>query len=190
MAEPSMRVRGRIGRRWVEPRGMASRRALLAIPVLLALLPVQAGAAVAGPARAGMCSSKPTRIHAFHVTAEWTKRAYKRSEKATLTVTVTRPAHTDPLGEGMPLPIEPPTSVPVEGVTVWTSLATDAWPPPYAAGTTDASGQVTMKIALKDVDPGPVDVGHYASKWTNQSGCPDIEEWGYLYESPGITVLP
>ena len=164
-------------------------RALVAIPILVAVLAVPArGTTLAdGGLR---CSSKPTRIHAFHVEAVWTKKVYRRSEKAVVTVTVTRPAHTDPLGEGIPLPISPPTSVPEEGVAVTTALMTAAWPPPYGAGTTDAAGQVTLKIPLKDVPTGPLDVSNYASKWTNQNGCPDIEEWGWLYESPALTVAP
>ncbi len=168
---------------------MSFLRALAAIPILVA--------ALAGPARGATlagsglrCSSKPTRVHSFHVETVWTRKVYRQSEKAVVKVTVTRPAHTDPLGEGIPLPIPPPASVPEAGVTVTTALMTAAWPPPYGYGATDAAGEVTLKIPLKDVPPGAVDASTYASKWTNQGGCPDIEEWGWFYESPGLTVTP
>lgn len=134
------------------------------------------------------CRAKATYVHAFHVEAEWVKLVYRRSEKADVTVTVTRPAHEDPAGLGVPT--VPPISVPEAGVTVWTTISTGSYPFPYGYGQTDAQGQVHFKIPLKLLKPGAWDVAHSAEKWTNQGGCPDIVEWGYLYESPGITVTP
>ena len=128
-----------------------------------------------------------TQIEAFTVKAEWNKRVFKNTEKALVTVTVTRPAPYDPLGLGIPIPQL--YSIPVENANVWTSVITGKWPFPYGFGTTDANGQVRFKIDLRLLkQTGPYDVTHYADVWTNQGSCPDIEEWGYTRESPGLTV--
>lgn len=157
--------------------------------LLTALVPSLGGAAPMQWERPGVaCNARPTQVHAFHVEAEWTKEVYKRSEKAEVTVTVTRPAHEDPAGGG--IPIDPPASIPVEGATVWTSVITGKYPYPYGYGYSDAQGQVHFKISMKKLEPGSWDVSHYADRWTNQGGCPDIQEWGYLYESPGFTLVP
>ena len=135
------------------------------------------------------CKGAATQIHAFNVKAEWNKRVFKNTEKAVITVTVTRPGPYDPLGAGIPLPEVAP--LPQEGVTVWTSVLTGRYPFPYGYGTTDAAGQVHYEVPLKLLKKaGPYDVSHYASKWTNQNACPDIEEYGYLKESPGLTIRP
>src|SRR5688572_15989931 len=51
-------------------------------------------------------ASRPTRIHAFTVKAEWDKRVFTSKETAAITLTVTRPAPEDPLGLG--IPTDPP----------------------------------------------------------------------------------
>jgi hypothetical protein len=143
-----------------------------------------------GPATPPLrCKGAATQIQAFTVTAEWNKRVFKNTEKAEVTITVTRPAPYDPLGLGIEIP--PLYSIPVEGANVWTSVLTGKWPFPYGFGLTDAAGQVHFKIDLRLLKkPGPYDVTHYADLWHNQGGCPDIEEWGYLRESPGLTIRP
>ncbi|MDQ3963493.1 MAG: hypothetical protein M3277_06225 [Actinomycetota bacterium] len=133
------------------------------------------------------CGADPTRIHAFHVETVWNKKVYERSEKAIVKVTITRPAHEDPFEMGIPIP--PPISIPAEeGVVVTTALLTNTFPPPFGRGETDAEGKVTFKIPLKEVKPGPVDATTYASKWTNEGGCPDIEEWGYKPEPKAFVI--
>jgi hypothetical protein len=165
------------------------RTAVILSVLVTALVPsIVRAAPVRGERPRVACNAKPTQVHAFHVEAEWTKEVYRKSEKAEVTVTVTRPAHEDPADLG--LPIDPPASAPVEGATVWTSVITGEYPYPYGYGVTDAMGQVHFKIPLKKLEPGKWDVSHYADKWTNQGGCPDVEEWGYLYESPGFTLTP
>ena len=168
---------------------MRSLRIGLVIAALLALLPAEGGAA---PARRGTRAGcgKPTRVHAFHVEAVWTKEVYRTSEKAVVTVTVTRPAHEDPVELGIPLPVEPPVTVPVQDAYVTTAIITKAWPPPFGIGYTDANGQLTLKIPLKAVEPGPQVATNYATKWTNQGGCPDIEEWGFIRQDPAFKVIP
>jgi hypothetical protein len=135
------------------------------------------------------CKGVVTRIHAFTVSAEWNKRVYSNTEKALVIVTVTRPAPEDPLGLG--IPTDSPITYPVEGATVTTSVDTDRYPFPYGYGHTNADGQVGLKVPLQLLEkPGPYDVDHLAELWTNQGGCPDIQEWGYLRESPGFTIRP
>lgn len=160
------------------------------LSVLVTAVIPQTGAAAHADAPRAACKAKPTQVHAFHVEAEWTKEVYSRlvDKFAPVTVTVTRPAHEDPADLG--IPIDPPLNVPVEGVTVWTTVITGRYPYPYGYGQTDSLGQVHFKIPLKTLKPGKWDVSHYADKWTNQGGCPDVEEWGYLYESPGFTLIP
>ena len=134
-------------------------------------------------------SAAATQVHAFSVQVEWNKRVFKNTEKALVTVTVTRPAPEDPLGLGVPL--DSPVTLPVEGANVWTSVLTGRYPFPYGYGQTDAKGQVHFKIALNLLkNSGSYDVSHYANTYTNQGGCPDIEEWGYTYEARGLTVRP
>jgi len=132
------------------------------------------------------CSADPTRLQTFYVEAEWTKKAYRRSEKASVLLTVTRPADTDPTGYG--IPIDRPTSVPAQDVTVTTAVAPERWPPPFGRGITNEDGQVRLKIPLGNVPRGPQAASHYASYWTNENGCPDIEEWGFLWEDPAFKV--
>ena len=169
--------------------------------LLTALMPSAGQAAAPGPVRrlqaAGIGPDVPlrckggaaTQVHSFTVQAEWNKRVFTNAEKAKVTVTVTRPAPEDPLGLGLPLVT--PVTVPVEGVNVWTSVLTGRYPFPYGFGQTDANGQVHFKISLKLLKKaGPYDVSHYASAYTNQGGCPDIEEWGYLFEARGLTIRP
>lgn len=128
---------------------------------------------------------RPTYVHAFHVETEWSKRVYRRSEKAKVVVTVTRPPHTDPVTGN---PYEPPTSVPQEDVTVTTALLTDTFPPPFDRGITDADGKVFFEIPLKEVKRGPQSARTYAEKWTNEGGCPDIVEWGEKTEPEAFKV--
>jgi hypothetical protein len=159
------------------------RAALVLSALLAALAPSVASAAGSGLA----CKAKPTAVHAFHIEAEWTKKAYRASEKAVVTLTVTRPAHEDPADLGVPF--VPPVSVPEAGATVWTTINTGHYPYPYGYGVTDANGQITFKIGIEKLKPGPWDASHSAEKWTNQGGCPDIYEWGYLYQSPAFKVV-
>lgn len=128
--------------------------------------------------------SKPTYIEAFHVETDWAKKVYARREMAKVTVTVTRPVHKDPTGG----PFDPPASVPEEGVTVTSWLVADAFPPPFDQDITDADGKVHMTIPLQSLKPGRYDARHYAEKWTNEGGCPDIVEWGAKYELRAVTV--
>ena len=139
---------------------------------------------------AAACAGLGTRVHSFHVDAEWARKTYRRGDRALVTITVTRPAHEDPLGLGVP--IDPLVSVPEPGVTVATSLQTGYYPYPYGAGITDENGQVKLKIPLKDVPKkGPLDASTLVWKMTNQGGaaCTEIEEWGYLYQPAAIVIV-
>ena len=144
-------------------------------------------AAGIGPRIPLRCKGAATQVHAFTITAEWNKRVFRNTESAEITLTVTRPPPEDPLGLGVPL--DSPVTIPVEGANVWTSVLTGRYPFPYDFGQTDANGKVEFKVPLKLLKkPGRYDVSHYASVYTNQGGCPDIEEWGYLFEAQGLTI--
>lgn len=159
------------------------RRALtVALACLLSawLLPSYSSAAAVG-----RCAGKPTYIEAFHVETEWNKKVYKRSETAKVEVTVTRPPHKDPVTGG---PLDPPASTPEEGVTVTSAIMTDTFPPPFDRDITDGDGKVYFTIPLKNVKPGKYHARHFAEKWTNEGGCPDIVEWGEKLEPNAITV--
>jgi hypothetical protein len=130
-------------------------------------------------------SSRPTEVHAFTVEATWRKRVFTSDETAVITLTVTRPAPEDPLGNST----DPPVSIPVEGATAWTTVLTERYPYPYGYGETNADGKAKIKVPLELLtEPGPYDVTHNAEIWTNENGCPDIREWGFLEESPGLTI--
>ena len=131
-------------------------------------------------------SSRPTEVHAFTVEASWQKRVFTNDETAAITLTVTRPAPEDPLGLG--LPIDSPISIPVEGATAWTTVLT-RYPYPYGYGETNADGKAKIRVPLELLKkPGPYDVTHNAEIWTNKDGCPDIHQWGFLKESPGLVI--
>lgn len=158
-------------------------RVTLALALLVTTLQLSGGLA---PAAA--CAG--TRVHSFHVKVDWGKKTYRPTDKAIAIVTVTRPAHEDPLGVGVP--IDPPASFPEPGVTVATSLQTGRYPYPYGAGITDENGEVRLKIPLKDANKkGPLDAQTLVWKIQNQGGpaCTEFEEYGYLYQPSAITII-
>ncbi|HWC13405.1 MAG TPA: hypothetical protein VG929_02275 [Actinomycetota bacterium] len=164
----------------------------LFLALSLSLVATGAGVAQAaedpvGAAPARSCA-KPTRIHAFHVETKWSRKIYRRSEKAVVVVTVTRPAHEDPAGNGIVVPA--PVSIPQEGVTVSTTIQPKKFlfPPLYGSGLTDENGKVRFAIPLKRLRPETVDASTMATLMTNEGGCPDIEEWGWRYDRPAFTV--
>ena len=176
-------------------------RLILSIALLVTVVPsvVQAAprpverlqAAGVGPNIPLRCKGAATRVRAFTVTAEWERpsKVFTRTETAKLVVTVTRPAPEDPLDLGIPLPQA--VTIPVEGANVWTSVITGRWPFPYDFDQTDAEGKVYFEVPLTLLrKPGQYPVSHYANMLTNQGGCPDIEEWGYLYDGPGVKIRP
>ena len=153
---------------------------LAAILMSLSLFSVPVSPGTTTGAGIALCGAA-TEVHAYTIAVEWNKRVFTRDEIAEITFTVTRPSPEEP---GV-------ASVPAEGVTVWTTVLTGRWPYPYGYGDqlTDSEGKAEVKVPLKLLkEPGRYDVSHNAERWTNQGGCPDIHEWGYLKESPGLTI--
>ncbi len=161
----------------------------ISLAISLALGALWGGAAQGATdsrASARSCAT-PTRLYAFTVETKWARKSYKRSENAVVDVTVTRPAPEDPGENGIPVPA--PVGIPQEGATVSTTLFPKkrVFPPVFDRGITDQGGRVRLAIPLKEISPGRVEASTYAELWTNEGGCPDIEEWGYHYDSPAFT---
>lgn len=167
---------------------MRTRALLLTLSFALVGVLAGAGEVTAQGVRPSQACAKPTRVHSFHVEVKWGKRAYTRGDKAVVDILVTRPAHEDPFENG--ITFTPPVSFPEQDVLVSTTLLPKKYlfPPVYGQGQTDENGKVRFVIPLKRVPAGRVDATTYAEKWTNQNGCPDIEEWGHKYDSPAFMV--
>lgn len=181
----SEEVRG--GNRGPAVETLVMRRLLVSLATSLLVVPFMPSLSEASQRTSHGCRRQATSIHAFTVEAKWRKRVFTNKETAAITLTVTRPAPEDPLQLG--IPTDSPVSIPVEGATAWTTVLTERYPYPYGYGRTDADGKAKIKLALELLEkPGAYDVTHNAEVWTNQGGCPDIHEWGFLMESPGLTI--
>ena len=104
----------------------------------------------------------------------------------TVLLTVTRPAHEDPLDQG--IAIDPPASVPAEGIdvgiSVWAGKRTYFW----NTGTSDANGEVELKLtAPKNAELGTARSVLFAQHWINQS-CPDVLENGFNDYAKFLTI--
>lgn len=168
--------------------GMRRRTALtLAIALLAGLLTVGA----ATPAQA--CSSRGVRtmlrsgnalevisLRTYHLVVEADKPAYKVGDTAVVNVTVTRPAHEDPLGQG--IPIDPPESFPAEDVNVGIGLRVgDVFL--FGHALTNADGLAKVKIDIKSYTPaGKASADAYAWKTVQDTPCAKVEENGYTRE--------
>ena len=121
-------------------------------------------------------------VRAFHIEAEWSKKAYRIGQSGVLDVTVTRPAHEDPAtDEGNELPVPPPASTPAEEVTVGVGV--------YigqvflsSGGVTDAEGHLSTKVKVQRyAKPGQAAATIYAYKrYLTETRCVYVQEFGYL----------
>ena len=142
-----------------------------------------ASAAGSSRARCGAPAARNEyRIETFHLEYEFDKKLYAIGEVVTAKVNVTTPAKRDPLGEGIPLPIERPLVEPVEGALVGVGIHFGRV---YLSGGafTDADGNATIAIKLEKYAPRNewADVGIYASKRTfeDPAQCVVIVEYGF-----------
>lgn len=160
----------------------------ISLGICLVLGGLSAAHGATDPRASARSCAKPTRLYAFTVETEWASKSYAGSEKAVVEVTVTRPAPEDPGENGIPMPGQ--VAVPQEGATVSTTLFPKkrVFPPVFGRGLTDEDGRVRLPIPLKEISPGRVDASTYAELWTNEGGCPDIEEWGQRYDARAFTV--
>ena len=155
---------------------------------LLAALTMLASIFVATPAASATgCGGGVLVLRSLHVVAEPSKTKVKPGEKFTVDITVTRPAHEDPVGQG--LEFEPPASVPAEGVTVglsvWVGERTYFW----QVGLTDAEGKNTMTLRVpKNAEAGKALASASARHWI-KNDCPDILEDGYTNYLNFVTVI-
>lgn len=122
------------------------------------------------------------RFETFHVEYEIDKKLYSLGETVSVKVNVTTPAKQDPVGEGIPLPIERPLVDRVEGALVGVGIYIGRV---YLSGgaLTDADGNATVDIKLERYAPRNTwaDVGIYASKtaFEDPAQCVVIVEYGF-----------
>ena len=164
----------------------------MAVAVLAGLLvptAAQAAPETAAPRTAGPCSSGSVLVlESFHVVAKPAKKVVRRGEKVVVTMTVTRPAHKDPLGLGVEY--DPPTSTPepdaYTGLSVWTGERTYFW----QTGMTNQDGVSKLTLTVpKNAELGDAYVTASAYKWLKRD-CPDIMETGFTEYERFFTVVP
>lgn len=131
-------------------------------------------------ARSGMRSGallETFGLRTFHLVVEADKRSYRVGQTAKIHVAVTRPAHEDPLGEGIPL--DPPQSFPAEDVNVGIGLRVgDVFL--FGHDMTDAEGHATVKVLIAPYAPaGKATADAFAWKTQVESPCARVEENGY-----------
>ena len=157
----------------------------------LAALAMTASVMVAAPAAAAPtptgCGGAVLVLRSLHVVATPSKKKVHPGDKFTVAVKVTRPAHEDPLGNG--IEFDPPQSVPAEDVTVglsvWVGKRTYFW----QVGVTDANGEdvLTLKVP-NNAESGKALASASGRHWI-KNDCPDILEDGYTNYLDFITVL-
>ena len=134
------------------------------------------------------CGGAEVRLKTLHVEAHPSKKKVHRGEKFKVHVTVTRPAHEDPLGNG--IEFEPPMSFPAAdipvGITIFVGEHTYFW----GAGTTDENGEATLDTKV----PGNSEYGWAfavatAKKYQWQV-CPELVEEGYTNYIDFVKVVP
>lgn len=163
---------------------LAPLAAIAILGTLLAPGPVAAAVTASGTG----CGGGVLVLRSLHVEATPSKKVVRRGEKFTVDVTVTRPAHEDPLGEG--IEFDPPTSAPAEDVTVglsiWVGDRTYFW----QVGLTDAEGKDTLTLRVpKNAEYGPALASASARHWI-KNDCPDILEDGYTNYLNFVKIVP
>ena len=158
-----------------------------AVALLGSLLAAPASAGTSGGAETA-CSSAALVLRTLHVEATPSKTKVRPGDKFTVDVTVTRPAHEDPMGQG--LEFEPPASLPAEGVTVGLSVWVGERTYFLQIGMTDANGKDTLKLKVPaNAESGKALASASARNWI-KSDCPDILEDGYTNYLNFVTILP
>lgn len=167
-------------------------RTVLRPTALAALIGLVATFAVLPPATASTrrsqagCSASVLVLRALNVEATTSKKVVKPGDRFTVDVKVTRPAHEDPLGQG--IEFTPPASVPAEnvtlGISVWVGKRTYFW----QVGISDANGEDTLTLKVPaNAETGEALASVSARRWIKQD-CPDILEDGYATYSPFVVV--
>ena len=116
-------------------------------------------------------------VGTFWVTVKPLAKSYKIGDVAKVKATVTRPAHEDPAGQG--IPIDPPVTEPAAGVNVGVGVRVGAvFLPGY--GVTDDKGEVVVPIKIMPYAPtGVADLEAFAWKNDVEQPCLTLQEDGY-----------
>lgn len=150
---------------------------------LAALLPAAPAGAAPVPCRHDALrvlrgdSRESVRVRTFYIDAQPRAESYKIGGSAKIEVTVTRPAHEDPLYAGVE--IEPPASFPAENVIVGLGVHVgDVFVPGFSR--TNAEGKATVSLKLpRYMKPGTASMTVYAWNVVHESPCLRVEEDGY-----------
>jgi len=167
---------------------------LTATALLLGTALASTGAAEGGLDRCGGSAGRNEyKFETFHVEYEFERKLYVVGETVSVKVNVTTPAKKDPLGEGIPLPIERPFAEPVEGALVGVGLQIGRVYLPGGA-LTDANGDATVQIKLESYTPRNrwVDAQIYASKEraSDPADCAVIVDYGYAVAPRAFRTAP
>jgi hypothetical protein len=160
---------------------------LFLVPALVAGL--LSAPAAAEPQGSSECSSV-VKLDDLHIEAVPSTKRVNRREVFTVEVTVTRPAHHDPLDQGIEWG-EPPVSLPAKDVTVGIAIWVGEHTLPFwQIGLTDAEGKDTLRLkvpAKSEYGEGLAAVS--ARHWIKQD-CPDILEESFRYYPGFVKVVP
>ena len=164
---------------------------LAAAGLVAALAPSPAAADAAGiPCRALMAPAlragtamEQLQLRTFHIQVSAPKKTYRRGSTAKLNVTVTRPAHEDPLGAGAPM--DPPVGMPAEGVNVGAGVSMgDVFV--FGHAVTNSAGKATVPLKIpSSAGKGVARADVLAWQRVVDTPCLIIEEQGYRHQ-PGI----
>lgn len=123
------------------------------------------------------CGVEIVPLTTLHLEIETTRPVYEVGESAVFNVVVSRPAHEDPLGQGIEIP--PPHSFPAEDVPVGIGLMVDdvyLW----GLGRTNGDGMTSIKVPLKSYTPeGIAQARAFAQKTLVDTPCLTVNEIGY-----------
>lgn len=170
------------------------RAALFAVSILLLGTALASTGVAESLDRCGRSSARNEyKFETFHVEYKFEKKLYAIGETVRVKVNVTTPAKKDPLGEGIPLPIERPFVQPVEGALVGVGLQIGRV---YLPGgmLTDADGNATVQIKLESYAPRNTwaDASIYASKErvADPARCAVIVDYGYAVAPRAFRTAP
>lgn len=163
---------------------------LLASSMLIATIGVAASPAAASTGACGSRSAvrqslrdgrlETATVRTFDVEAKVKRPVYQRGSFAEIDVTVTRPAKEDPLGEGIPLPIERPMVEPAPEVYVGIGVYIgNVFLPGF--GITGADGVAKVRVKIERYAPAGTiaHVSIYAWKVLQDTPCLTVQEDGY-----------
>lgn len=132
-----------------------------------------AGAAGASAAAPSAGCSEVVSLKTFHIEVGKLRPTYRLGETLKMPIVVTRPAHEDPAGRGVP--IDPPASEPAEGVSVMgvTRVGEGFL---YDTAMTDPDGKAMLSIRIRNIPKGSADLELEAKKIVVETPCATVQE--------------